>query len=75
MTPEEFVTWLKGFAVAANSYNITPAQWDAVKEKLAQVHSDTPTLNYWEHTTSTATTLPPGATVNYTANTKTLLND
>ena len=53
MTPQEFITWLKGFATAANSYNVTPAQWDAIKEKLAQVYTDAPTLNYWEHTTNT----------------------
>lgn len=53
MTPQEFIIWLKGFAAAANSYNVTPAQWDAIKERLAQVHMDTPTLNYWEHTTNT----------------------
>ena len=74
MTPQEFVTWFKGFAVAANPYNITPAQWDAIKEKLAQVHSEAPTLSYW-HSTSTATSLPSEATVNYTTNSKTLLND
>lgn len=53
MTEHEFTTWLKGFAAAANSYNITPAQWDTIKEKLAQVHGVTPTLNYWEHSTNT----------------------
>lgn len=74
MTPQEFITWLKGFAAAANTYNVTPAQWEQVKEQLARVHSDTPTLNYW-HSTSTATTLPSEASVNYTTSNKTLLND
>ena len=53
MTEREFITWLKGFASAANSYNITPAQWEVVKENLAKVHVDVPTLNYWKHTTNT----------------------
>lgn len=53
MTPQEFVTWFKGFVAASNSYNVTPAQWETVKEKLSQVHLDSPTLNYWKHTTNT----------------------
>lgn len=42
MTSNEFVIWLKGFATAANSYNITPAQWDEVKEQLEKVTTYTP---------------------------------
>lgn len=53
MTEKEFITWLKGFIAAANPYNVTPAQWDIIKEKLAQIHSDSPTPTYWQHTTST----------------------
>lgn len=37
MTSEEFVTWLKGFAKAANEYNVTPKQWQDVKDKLDMV--------------------------------------
>lgn len=37
MTPEEFVTWFKGFVQAANPYNITPKQWEDVKDKLESV--------------------------------------
>jgi hypothetical protein len=40
MTSSEFVIWLKGFATAANSYNITPAQWDEVKEQLNKVNDN-----------------------------------
>ena len=43
MTSRDFVIWLKGFATAANSYNITPKQWDEVKDKLDKV-IDTPKL-------------------------------
>lgn len=38
MTPEEFIIWLRGFAEAANEYNVTPKQWSIVKEKLDLVH-------------------------------------
>jgi hypothetical protein len=37
MTAEEFVIWFKGFAQAANAYNITPKQWEDVKDKLETV--------------------------------------
>lgn len=37
MTSRDFVIWLKGFATAANAYNITPKQWEDVKEILDTV--------------------------------------
>lgn len=37
MTAEEFVIWLRGFAQAANEYNVTPKQWQDVKDKLDEV--------------------------------------
>ena len=40
MTPEEFVIWLRGFAEAANPYNVTPKQWDSVKQKLDSVEME-----------------------------------
>lgn len=40
MTPEEFVIWLKGFAEAANAYNVTPKQWDTIREKLDSVQME-----------------------------------
>jgi len=40
MTPEEFVIWFKGFATAANPYNITPKQWDDIKEQLEKVNQN-----------------------------------
>lgn len=43
MTSREFVIWLKGFATAANPYNVTPKQWDEIKDKLDKVE-DTPVL-------------------------------
>ena len=38
MTPKEFIIWFKGSAQAANTYNITPKQWEDVKEKLNEVN-------------------------------------
>jgi hypothetical protein len=40
MTSKEFVIWLKGFTEGVHEYNITPKQWDYLKEKLAEVKDD-----------------------------------
>lgn len=37
MTSQEFVLWLKGFTEGVHEYNITPKQWDLLKEKLKEV--------------------------------------
>lgn len=37
MTSKQFTLWLKGFVKAANPYNITPAQWDAITDELEKV--------------------------------------
>lgn len=37
MTANEFVIWLKGFAVACNDFHPTPAQWEIIKEELDKV--------------------------------------
>jgi hypothetical protein len=37
MTSEQFVSWFKGFVQAANTYNITPKQWDTICEYLEKV--------------------------------------
>ena len=42
MTSKEFVLWLKGFTEGVHEYNVTPKQWDIVKDKLAEV-KDEPT--------------------------------
>lgn len=39
MTEKEFITWFKGFVAAANTYNITPKQWDTICEELNKVNS------------------------------------
>ena len=37
MSEKEFVQWFRGFSEGVHHYNITPAQWDYVKEKLSTV--------------------------------------
>jgi hypothetical protein len=41
MTSKEFILWLKGFSEGVHEYNITPKQWDILKDKLAEVKDDT----------------------------------
>jgi hypothetical protein len=40
MTSKEFVLWLKGFTDGVHEFNITPKQWDLLKEKLEQVSDE-----------------------------------
>ena len=40
MTSKEFVLWLKGFTDGVHEFNITPKQWDTLKEKLEQVSDE-----------------------------------
>jgi hypothetical protein len=40
MTSKEFVLWLKGFTDGVHEFNITPKQWDILKEKLEQVSDE-----------------------------------
>lgn len=42
MTSKEFVLWLKGFTEAVHEFNITPKQWDILKDKLAEVKDEEP---------------------------------
>jgi hypothetical protein len=41
MNSKEFVLWLKGFVEGVHDFNITPKQWDYLKEKLAEVDDNT----------------------------------
>jgi hypothetical protein len=58
MTSNEFVIWFKGFVQAANTYNITPKQWDDICEQLDQVKDIGYTISVgkgnWGRTTTTA---------------------
>jgi hypothetical protein len=40
MTSKEFIIWLRGFSEGVHEFNITPKQWDILKEKLADVSDD-----------------------------------
>ena len=42
MTSKEFIFWLKGFTEGVHEFNVTPKQWDILKEKLEKVN-DSPT--------------------------------
>jgi hypothetical protein len=37
MSNQEFIQWLRGFADGVHHYNLTPKQWDELKEKLSEV--------------------------------------
>jgi hypothetical protein len=41
MTSKEFILWLKGFTEGVHEFNITPKQWDLLKEKLEEVNDGT----------------------------------
>ena len=53
MTSKEFVLWLQGFTQGVHEHNITPKQWDALKDTLAKVN-DEPTLTFPIHSPNTA---------------------
>ena len=42
MTSKEFVLWLKGFTEGVHEFNITPKQWDILKDKLDEVKDEEP---------------------------------
>jgi hypothetical protein len=59
MTSKEFILWLKGFSEGVHEYNITPKQWDIVKEKLAEVKDEpTPSFPFGVPNTAPIQTLP-----------------
>jgi len=80
MTNNEFILWLKGFTEGVHEYNITPKQWDLLKERLSEVDDENRTQtvhNVPAVTTSeyisasyighpTTTTMPLSATITYT---------
>ena len=45
MTSKEFILWLKGFTEGAHEFNITPKQWDLLKDKLVEVDDNEPIIN------------------------------
>jgi hypothetical protein len=75
MTSQEFVTWLKGFTEGVHEYNITPKQWDLLKERLAEVDQPIRTSGYAQRldittgSSGTAVFPLPGSTLTYTTGT------
>ena len=69
MNSKDFIIWLKGFTEGVHQYNITPIQWETLKEKLKEVDTSLEpykvTFNADEHPFWHSTT----------TNDKTLLND
>lgn len=45
MKDKEFVQWLRGFVEGVHHYNLTPKQWDHLKEVLKTV-GDTSSADY-----------------------------
>ena len=37
MNEHDFIVWLKGFTEGVHEFNITPSQWNLLKDKLAKV--------------------------------------
>lgn len=59
MTSQEFVLWLKGFSEGVHEFNITPKQWDILKDKLAEVKDNEMTsFPFGTPNTGTIQTLP-----------------
>jgi hypothetical protein len=51
MSSKEFVIWLKGFIAASNNYNVTPKQFDELKDTLSKVNdSELPDIQYFPYT-------------------------
>ena len=59
MTSKEFVLWLQGFTQGVHEHNITPKQWDALKDVLSKVNDEpTPSFPFGVPNTGTIQTLP-----------------
>jgi hypothetical protein len=59
MTSKEFILWLKGFTEGVHEFNITPKQWDLLKDKLAEVKDEEPIgFPFGVPNTGTITTTP-----------------
>lgn len=40
MTPQEFITWFRGFSQACHHLNPSPGQWEKIVETLKTVRED-----------------------------------
>jgi hypothetical protein len=43
MNSKEYVIWLRGFVAGSNNFNLTPAGWQELKDRLVEVKDDEPT--------------------------------
>jgi hypothetical protein len=58
MTSKEFVLWLKGFTDGVHEFNITPKQWDTLKDKLKEVSEEPIGFPFGVPNTAPIQTLP-----------------
>jgi len=58
MNSKEFVIWLKGFTDGVHEFNITPKQWDALKDKLKEVSEEPIGFPFGVPNTAPIQTLP-----------------
>ena len=78
MTSSEFVIWLKGFTEGVHDFNITPKQWDLLKERLEEVN-DRPVIgtvsipSIWTSTSGSGTTFTVTSGSSYSPSTVTYL--
>jgi hypothetical protein len=61
MTSKEFITWLKGFTEGVHEYNVTPKQWDLLKEKLKEVNDHPYSISVGTGGYGTTTTFSSGS--------------
>lgn len=40
MTSQEFIIWLRGFTEGVHEFNVTPKQWDLLKDRLEEVEDN-----------------------------------
>lgn len=79
MTSKEFIIWLKGFTEGIHDFNITPKQWELLKNKLEEVNDHPYSMSvgtggYGITNTSTTFTTGSGAW-HYTNTTQNLDNN
>ena len=61
MTSKEFVIWFKGFTEGVHDYNVTPKQWDLLKEKLTEVNDHPYSISIGTGGYGTTTTFSSGS--------------
>lgn len=79
MTSKEFVIWLKGFTEGVHEFNVTPKQWELLKNKLEEVNDHPYSISVGTGgfgTTNTSTTFTTGSGAwHYTNTTQNLDNN